>query len=43
MENENRNLFNKLIDLQDLIKKEASLKEMCNSIYLFFYSHTNER
>ena len=30
MENKNINLFDKLIEMQDLIKKEASLKEMCN-------------
>jgi hypothetical protein len=30
MENKNTNLFDKLIEMQDLIKKEASLKEMCN-------------
>jgi hypothetical protein len=30
MENKNTNLFDKLIEIQDLIKKEASLKEMCN-------------
>jgi hypothetical protein len=30
MENKNINLFDKLKEMQDLIKKEASLKEMCN-------------
>ena len=30
MENKNTNLFDKLIEMQELIKKEASLKEMCN-------------
>ena len=30
MENKSANLFDKLIEMQDLIKKEASLKEMCN-------------
>ena len=39
MENKNTNLFDKLIEIQDLIKKEASLKEMCNLIYIIYYSH----
>ena len=30
MENKSANLFDKLIEMQELIKKEASLKEMCN-------------
>lgn len=29
MENQKSNLFDKLVEIQDLIKKEASLKEMC--------------
>jgi hypothetical protein len=39
MENKKSSLFDKLVEIQDLIKKEASLKEMCNLIYIIYYSH----
>ena len=29
--NEQKSLYDELIDLQDLIKKESSLKELCKS------------
>lgn len=35
MDNKNSNLFNKLEDLQNLLKKEASMKELCKLIIKF--------
>jgi len=39
MENKEKTIYNELIDLQDLIKKESSLKELCKS---FLYISANK-
>ena len=43
MEKQNSNLYDKLIGIQTLIKKEASLKEMCKLFYSIYYSHKIKR
>ena len=35
--NSNNITFNRLRDLQSLIKKESALKELCKKIILFFF------
>jgi hypothetical protein len=32
--NQNENTFNKLRDLQSLVKKESALKELCKKLYI---------
>jgi hypothetical protein len=35
MENKKKTIYDELIDLQDLIKKESSLKELCKSFFIY--------
>ena len=44
----NDKTFNRLRDLQSLIKKESALKELCKKInikyfFIFYFSHKNKK
>lgn len=36
MDNEEKTIFDILIELQDLIKKESSLKELCKLLFFIY-------
>ena len=43
-ENENfEKSFDRLVNLQDLLKKESTLKELCKILLFYFYSYKRKR
>ena len=35
--------FDRLVNLQDLLKKESALKELCKILLFYFYSYKRKR